>query len=322
MAAAGVIAQVEIAAAEAELERRRDTHYASLGLVTEVENVLKALLAPSREAALWNDEIIPADVGTLAPPQAGDLREAVSKAIRQRPELRSVESRQEANQIQKQLSAEQTKPQVNLVAGYGNAGLGGSVSAKENPFAAASMASTVRLNELSVRAGLPPLTAVSFGGPMPEFLVGGYGAALGNVFTGRYQTFQVGLSMDLTLRNRMAESALAQNVLTERRLALERTRLEQAIEAQVRNALQALDTARQRIVAAEASARAAKEKLDSEIRLFQSGESTNFLVLTRQNEYADSRRRELVAHLDFNKAVARLRQALGATLVAHKIRVQ
>jgi len=45
-------------------------------------------------------------------------------------------------------------------------------------------------------------------------------------------------------------------------------------------------------------------------------------VLTRQNEYADSRRRELVARLDSNKAVARLRQALGATLEAHKIRVQ
>jgi outer membrane protein TolC len=83
-----------------------------------------------------------------------------------------------------------------------------------------------------------------------------------------------------------------------------------------------METARQRIVAAEASARAAKEKLDSETRLFQTGESTNFLVLTRQNEYADSRRREVVAHLDSNKAVSRLRQALGATLEAHKIRVQ
>ncbi|MEJ7605365.1 MAG: hypothetical protein WKF37_03650 [Bryobacteraceae bacterium] len=31
------------------------------------------------------------------------------------------------------------------------------------------------------------------------------------------------------------------------------------------------------------------------VRLFQTGESTNFLVLTRQNEYADSRRREVVA---------------------------
>ena len=37
---------------------------------------------------------------------------------------------------------------------------------------------------------------------------------------------------------------------------------------------------------------------------------------------ADSRRREVVAHLDFNRAVARLRQALGTTLEEHNIRVQ
>jgi HAE1 family hydrophobic/amphiphilic exporter-1 len=163
---------------------------------------------------------------------------------------------------------------------------------------------------------------MSFGGPLPDFLVGGYGAALSNVFSGRYQTFQAGLALDLNFRNRTAESNLSQSVIAERRLRLEQARLEQAIEAQVRNAMQALETARQRITAAEASARAAKDKLDSEIRLFQSGESTNFLVLTRQNEYADSRRREVVAHLDFNKAVARLRQALGTTLQAHKVVLQ
>jgi HAE1 family hydrophobic/amphiphilic exporter-1 len=322
MAAAGVIAQVEIAAAVAELERRRDTYYSSLGLVTEAENALKTLLAPSRESALWNHEILPVDVDTLALPETGDLREAVARALRQRPELRSLESRQQANHIQKRLNADQTRPQVNLVAGFANAGLGGAVSTSENPFSAASIASSVRINELSARAGLPPLPSTSFGGPLPSFLVGGYGAALGNVFSGRYQSLQVGLAMDLTLRNRAAGSALAQSVLSERRLIFEQARLEQAVEAQVRNALQALETARQRIIAAEASARAAQEKLASESRMFQSGESTNFLVLTRQNEYADSRRREVVARLDSNKAVSRLRQALGATLEAHRIRVQ
>ena len=46
------------------------------------------------------------------------------------------------------------------------------------------------------------------------------------------------------------------------------------------------------------------------------------LVLTRQNEYADSRRRDVVARLDANKAIAQLRQAVGSTLDAYKIRLQ
>ena len=85
--------------------------------------------------------------------------------------------------------------------------------------------------------------------------------------------------------------------------------------------MQALATARQRIAAAEASERAAKEKVDSETRLFQTGESTNFLVLTRQNEYLDSRRRVVVSHLDFNKAVAQLERAIGLTLDSHNVRL-
>jgi HAE1 family hydrophobic/amphiphilic exporter-1 len=219
------------------------------------------------------------------------------------------------------LNADLVKPQLNVVGAYVNSGLGGSISSAPNPFSASSEASTARLNQLSALAGLPPLPGASFG-TLPPILVGGYGTALSNLFSGRYPGVQAGLSFDLNFRNRTAEANLAQTVIAQRRLKLEQARAGQLIEAQVRNALQALETARQRIAAAEASARAAKEKLDSETRLYQSGESTNFLVLTRQNEYADSRRREVVAHLDANKAVARLRQALGSTLQAHKITVQ
>ena len=107
-----------------------------------------------------------------------------------------------------------------------------------------------------------------------------------------------------------------------KRIGLERRQLEQGVEAQVRNAMQSLSSAKQRIVAAESSVRAAKEKLDSEVRLFQTGESTNFLVLTRQNELADSRRRLVQATLEFNKSVARLSQALGNTLGTHSIRLK
>jgi len=318
---AGVIAQVEVSAAEAELERRLDSYYSGLGGVTEAENALKTMIAPAHDDPIWNEQIIPTDLSTLEPPEGDNVRDAVSAALKRRPEVRSVALRQQANDIQKQVNADQTKPQINFVAGYGNTGLGGTVASTDNPFSELTAASTARLNQLSALAGLPALPAQSFGG-LPPALVGGYGTALSNLFSGNFQSVQAGLSLDFTFRNRAAEANLEQSAITERRLKLEQARLAQSIEAQVRNALQALATARQRIAAAEASTRAAKDKLDSEVRLFQSGESTNFLVLTRQNEYADSRRREVVARLDANKAVARLRQALGTTLEAHHITLQ
>ncbi len=315
---AGSLAPVELSASEAELERRLDTWYASLGTITEVENNLKTLLSNDREATLWSDVIIPTDVATLAPPEVDDLKAAVTAAVAVRPEMDVLKTQQAINGVEKKLNANQTKPQVNLVASYVNTGLAGSLRPGDNPFSASNAALYDRLNQLSAAAGLAPVSSPSFG-TLPELLIGGYGSSLSNLFGGNFPSVQAGVSVDLNLRNTRAEANLAQSVIAERRLKLQQAQAEQLIEAQVRNALQAIQTARQRTAAAEASARAAKEKLDSETRLFQTGESTNFLVLTRQNEYADSRHRAVAARLDFNKAIARLEQALGSTLKAHQV---
>lgn len=319
MIASGSLAPVELSASKAELERRRDTYFAALGTVTEIENNLKSLLAPDRKSSIWPNQFIPLDrkspAAASAPP---DLAKAVDDAIAQRPELKQMVLRQQANDYDQQFAADQTKPQVNLVANYINAGLAGSISTAPNPFAASQQALVDRLNLLSVNAGLQPVPSSSFGS-LPSSVLGGYGTALGSVFGGNYQTATVGVSVDLTFRNRSAQSLAAQSSIAGKRLKLEQSRMEQAVEAQVRNALQAIQTARQRISAAEASEEAAQEKLDSETRLFQAGESTNFLVLTRQNEYLDARRRTVVARLESNRAVARLQQALGTTLMTYRI---
>ncbi|HBY62449.1 MAG TPA: hypothetical protein DEH78_21715, partial [Solibacterales bacterium] len=319
---AGTLAPVELSAAQAELERRLDTYIASIGAVTEAENALKTMVASGRDDTLWGDEILPVDTKTLSPLVFDDLKSATAEALRRRPELDSFDLRKDINDVQKQLAASQTKPQLSLNANYINQGLGGAVGSTANPFTASNAALYERLNRLSGLAGLPALPLPTFGGALPSNLIGGLGTAWGGVFGGDFRTLAAGFTFDFNVRNRTAEAQLTQSVIGERRIGLEKARAAQLIEAQVRNAMQAIETARQRITAAEASERAAKEKLDSEVRLFTTGESTNFLVLTRQNEFADSRRRAVVAQLDFNRAVARLEQAVGATLERHKITVQ
>ncbi len=296
---AGALAAVELSGAEAEFERRRDTYYASLEFVTQAENLLKPLLSGDRGAPLWGEELIPTDQRGSAPPTA-DVPQSVEAALRQRPELKSADLRQQTNQIQQALAREATRPQVNLNAGYISAGLAGSSNPAPNPFQGLGGSA----------GGL---------GNLPANLLGGYGQALSNLFGGNYSTFQAGVSFDLTMRNRTAKANVETAVLQGRQLKLEQARIAQLIEAQVRNSLQAIETAKQRITAAEASARAAQAKLDSETRLFATGESTGFLVLTRQNEYADSRRRVVAAKLDLNKAIARYEQAIGTTLEAHQV---
>ncbi|MBS1872836.1 MAG: efflux RND transporter permease subunit [Acidobacteria bacterium] len=321
MVDSGTLAPVELAASRAELERRLDNYYASVGALTEIENNLKTLVAPDRSAEIWGDQIIPTDSKTGSAAEIDDLREAVATAIRQRPELKSLKLRKESNAIDQKSAANQVKPQVNVVGGYVSSGLGGALRSGGDPISASQTALYQRINQLSAAQGLDPLTGGSFGS-LPASLVGGYGTALSGLFGGNYQSLQVGLSLDFTGRNRTAEAQLATTAISEKRLKLEQARAEQLIEAQVRNSMQAIRTARQRINAAQASEAAAKEKLDSETRLYQTGESTNFFVLTRQNEYLDARRRAVVAQLDFNKAMARLEQALGSTLSTHNVAIK
>jgi HAE1 family hydrophobic/amphiphilic exporter-1 len=316
----GTLAPVELSGAEAELQRRLDTYISAVGTVTEAENSLKMLLAPGRDAEIWGDEIVPTEEKSFEPPQVDDLKVAIGMALEHRGELQSVMLRQQVAGIQKEQAANQIKPQLSLSAAYIGNGLGGSISTAPNPFSSSFGPVFDRLNALSAAAGLPPVATGSFGS-LPPSLIGGYGTALSSLFGGSYPSVQAGLTFDFNIRNRTAQANLAEAAITEKRVRLEQDRTEQAIAAQVRNAMQAIETAKQRIVAAESSARAAQEKMDSETRLFQTGESTNFLVLTRQNELSDSRTRVVVAHLDFNRAIARLEQALGNSLEAHQIRL-
>jgi HAE1 family hydrophobic/amphiphilic exporter-1 len=309
---AGTVAAVELSAAEAELERRRDDLYTSITNLTAAENRLKNLLAPDLTHGIWKDRIVPTETSRpLDVPPVADLDSLVKQALARRLELKQLATRGEIVDAQKRLAADQKRPQVDLFGGYVNNGLAGSVRAGDNPLTASNAALYEQVNRLSVQSGLQPLPPPSIGGVLPGDLLGSNGTSLSNMLSGRYQTFQVGVNIDLNLRNRTAEANHAQAQIAERRLGLERTRVEQAIGVQVRDSLQAIESARQRVTAAEAGAAAAREKLDSETRMFQSGESTNFLVLTRQNEYANSRLRAVVANLDLNRALARLESAVG-----------
>ncbi len=313
MIASGTLAAVERAASEAELERRRDTYYASQEVVAVAENNLKLLLSGDKTNVLWSQRLIPTDDSPFAQPPTEDLVESLKLAIDKRPELRVLNLQREINSEQQRLAGNQRKAGLNFVLNYINSGLGGQVNTAPNPFAGQNVDLYQRVNILSAQQGLPAIFPPEFGAP-PSSLVGGYGTALSNLFRGNFPTVSAGVAFDLNLRNRTAEGLYQQAVLTERQLKLEGTRLEQAIQTEVRNAVATIRTARQRITAADASARAAQEKLESELRLFGTGESTNFLVLTRQNELADSRTRAINSRLNLYQSLIRLNRATGTML--------
>jgi len=90
----------------------------------------------------------------------------------------------------------------------------------------------------------------------------------------------------------------------------------------VRNALQTLETSRRRVDAARSSRINAELQYQSEQRKFDAGQSTNFLVLDRQNALSSARGRELKALTDYTKGIAELQRALSTTLTSNSVELK
>ena len=126
----------------------------------------------------------------------------------------------------------------------------------------------------------------------------------------------------MPFRNRTAEANLGRSLAEGRRIQNVRAQQEQVIEADVRNAVQALRSAESRLSSAAASRRSAELQYESEQRQFRAGTTTIFLVLQRQNELLAARGRELQAQTDLNKAIAEFQRATGNTLEANNVAVR
>jgi outer membrane protein len=320
LAAAGTLAEVQIVEAEAELQRREGDVLVAMEIVNRAQNALKQLVLPDRKDAFWAESFKPTDKADLKPLTLG-LGDAIQKALAARPELEQLGLQSELNAIDTVFSRDQTKPQLDLLAGYLSTGLAGALLNLDNPFSAQNEIFLNRLNDLSRLAGLPAIQPIPQGS-LPSKLIGSYGSSLSNLINQDFRTFQVGVTLNFPIRNRTAQANLARTLAAGRQLQTLRQRVEQLVEADVRNALQAVVTAAKRVESARSGRTASQSQLDSEERRFRVGETTNFFVLTRQNQLSEARSREMRALADHNIAVAQLQRAIAATLETFNIQLK
>jgi HAE1 family hydrophobic/amphiphilic exporter-1 len=317
----GQLAPIDVVAAEAQISSYEQGVFSALEDVSRSENNLKNLIAENQRSVIWGQSIVPTDPVDLAVPNVS-LPDALQTAMENRPELQQMTVVKEINQIDQKFFKEQTKPAIDLVGTYGINGLAGSVStAGVNPFTASSLQVRQRVDELSALAGLEPLPIVPPQTFSPD-LLGGYGQSLQNLLANRYSNFRVGVQISLPLRNRTAEANLGRSLVEGERIATQREQIEQNIQVDVRNALQAMRSAESRLRAAVATREANEQQFASEQRKLDAGQSTTFLVLERQTQLTTARGLELKAQTDLNKAIADLNRATGNALHANSIVVK
>lgn len=318
----GILAPIDVVAAENQVTTFEENVYTAQEAVTRAENNLKSMVLPDRNAPLWKRALLPVTPVSMEAPRV-PLEQAVSSALANRPEIAELKTTAEINQVNTRYFRDQTKPQLDLVGTYNVVGLSGNIaSTGPNPLTAGNQVLQARVNELSALAGLPLLPPPAPVDSISPDLIGGFGQSISNLLGQNYPTYRAGVRLSLPLRNRTAEANLGRSLAEGRRVENQRAQFEQLIEAEVRNATQAVRSAEARLAAAAATRSSAEQQYASEQRKFQAGRSTVFLVLERQTSLISARGRELQAQTDLNKAIADFQRATGNTLQANSVTVR
>ncbi|HWN81213.1 MAG TPA: TolC family protein, partial [Candidatus Udaeobacter sp.] len=125
---------------------------------------------------------------------------------------------------------------------------------------------------------------------------------------------RVGLALELPIRNRTAKGRAAAAKSFQKQAEAELTRTRKTIRAEVMDAAARVETAGQRIDAARSGREAAEIQLAAERDRYATGLSTNFLVLTRQNDLSTARLDEIEAITDYRTARTEMARAAGTLI--------
>lgn len=292
---ARTVAASEIAQPTAEVERRRGDLFAAQEAVARAERALKQLTLDDAADPMWSTEWVPADRPDAAP-MTVDVRTALTDAQRNRPEIAELHAAIEQHAVDVEVARDSLKPRLDLVGGYAMRGLAGDQSGH----------------------------AVSFGGipiGIPSSLSGGLPTSYQTLFTQKFPAASAGITFEMPIGQREARGQLGAAEAARRQTTLALAQTQERIAVEVRNAATALETAAGRIQAARAGLSAADVQLRAEQDRFGVGLSTNFFVLTRQNDLALAQLAEIKALTDYRNAMTELGRATGTLLRDRGIQV-
>jgi outer membrane protein TolC len=276
----GTVPGTELAQPRAELERRRGELLATRETVARKENTLKLLVFTDTDEDSWRAQIAPTDsVGVAVVPV--DVEASLQRALAARPEVDAARSTVERRRAESAFARNAVWPSLQAVLSYDRFGLAGS----RNPLGPSA--------------------------PLPPGLEGDLGRSFDRMGDGDFDAARLALVLELPLPNRGARGAsvAARSMQLQAEAALGRVR--KTIRAEVLDAAAALETAGQRIEAARAGREAAQVQLDAEADRYRTGLSTNFLVLTRQNDLSRARLDEISALTDYRLARSEMARATG-----------
>lgn len=295
--AAGAKAPLDRAEVLTELANRESFLLTATQTVSTAENRLKQLILKDPTASQWSAQVTPTDAPVIDTTPV-NLKEAVTEARKNRPELQRLRLQGDINDIDLKYFRNQTKPQIDLQTTIASTGLAGSPCVPD-----------------------PTINKVCAGTP-PAFLIGGYGKDLSNLAKFETRNITVGVAIQIPFRNTTAKANLAGALIQREQLQASVRSTEQTIEVDVRNAAQAVESARLRVLSARSARQNAEIQLQGEERLYSVGRSTTYILIQRQNALANAKDQEVRAETDYAKAISNLQRATFTTMRANNVTVE
>lgn len=327
--AAGAAAPLERAEVATELANRESDLLLATQQVSISENTLKQLLIREPSSAEWLQTYVPTDKPVISPTTVS-LDVAMKDAMDNRYELQRLKLDKEINAIDLSYFKNQIKPQIDFNTTFSLNGLsrGGQFSSSSlfvplisrDPLAIQSNASAFLLNQIDPNGTLiVPTVEIP---PTPSFLIGGFNRSLANMFRSDAPNYSFGVTISFPFGNRTAKANLAGAKVQQEQIEARTRSQEQVVIVEVRNAVQALETARQRVITARTARENAEIQLDGERKLYESGKSTTFLLFQRENALTNARNAEIRAETDYNKALSDLQRVTSTTFQVNNIQVE
>ena len=283
----GTLAPIEVLSAQSEVATREaDIIQAELA-VKNAEDQLKTLMNMSQEEEKQYAAIIPVDQPRFEQ-KAIPLEEALSIALANRPDLRSIQVELRTQQFNLSVAKNQLLPQLNLNASYWSPGISGDRILYENH---------------------NPLTGVIVGtipGPRSD--------SIKDALDFKYKNWSIGLSLSIPLSNVVSRATYAQAKINLEQTLLNLKRQEQQALLEIKTALRDVEANLKRVQAYRVARELQEQKLAAEEEKLKVGQSTNYTVLMFQRDLANARVTELKSIIDYNISLANLERALGLSL--------
>jgi outer membrane protein len=283
----GTLAPLDVVNSDAQVATDKQALVASKTNLEYQQLLMKQAIARNlNDPALSIAPVIPTDRVGLdrLPEEDTPAEDLVRQAYANNPQIEQAVLNMKNNEITIKAFKNNLLPTVDAYGFYGGSALAG----VQNP----------HLDCIQAGPGVCPVPTT------------GYGDALNNTFNNTFPDKGVGVSINIPLRNRIAQADQARSQMEFRQSQMRLQQLYTQIRIQVINGQYALTNDRAQVQAAQASRNFAEQSLDAEQKKYRLGASTTALVLQQQRNLATADNNLISA----TSAYARDRVALGQLL--------